>query len=306
MTETLSKRFLDVRRTDLHQRFFQTYRYRLASEILEDIERLPLDQDAFGRSADARSYGYSGWLYWLMYLKGYTQYAATGSIMDDNVYYRYLTLRYAAQDADPTMRSLTDPLIARERIARRFSDCDRLIDGGGSGEDVDPSLPALTAFVRSPPAEEDTLKLFEVGAGQPILARLMDGHHRLFAARLFGVKRLGLVVHTESTVVPDLAGKVDCIGIPGDRLAINGWVESPSSHSHCVELRSGEHTICRAPLGSSAVALSDATREGAHRFTFSIDVATSAFAKRPLHFDIMVLENWLPVGKLRCNLGENG
>ena len=35
-----------------------------------------------------------------------------------------------------------------------------------------------------------------------------------------------------------------------------------------------------------------------HRFTFSVDSESSALATNPGSLDIMLLEDWLPVGKL--------
>jgi hypothetical protein len=296
-----SRRFLDVQRTDHHRRFFQTFRYTSSSELLYDIEHVSLDQDAFASSADARTYGYGGWLYWIMYLKGYTQYKARGAIDDENIYYKYLTLRYSIQDADPTMRSMSAPAIAVERISRRFSDCDQLSDPDNATRYVDERLEAVTAFVRSPPADEDELGLYEIGSSQLIRARLMDGHHRLFAARLFGVKRLRFDVRVEPTSVPELAGELEHSSYDGDRLQIRGWVRSQSRYVHCVEVRSENRTICRAAVAPAVDVPSPDQAETEHQFVFNVDAEAVALAGTACPLDIMVLENWLPVGKLRCD-----
>lgn len=295
-------RLLDVRRTDLHTRFFQTYQYPVASELLYDIEHLQLDQDAFAASVDARRYGYSGWLYWLMYLKGYTQYKATGVIDGDNVYYKYLTLRYAVQGADPTMRSLSTSPTAIERILRRFLDCDQLSEPGNATRYAQEQLAAVTAFVRSPRADEDTLGLYEINSSEPIWARLVDGHHRLFAARLFGVKFLRFETLVEPTSVPEVSGEVEHIDLKGSRLRMTGWISSPFRDVHCVEVRSNSRTICRAPLTLATEASLSTPEENGHRFTFVLDDHVSTLGDGQDALDVMVLRNWLPVGKLICNL----
>jgi len=286
---------LDVRRTDLHSRFFNIYQYALASELLHDLQRLQLDYDSFSESREARSEGYSGWLYWLLYLKGYSQYRLNSHVDDENVYYRYLTRQYALQGDDPTLRALSTPSLAVERILRRFADCDHLSEPSTSARFAEQELVPVKVLVRNPPADEDTLRIYRVGSEEPIQARLLDGHHRLFAARLFGVKRIRFVALYESGTVSMVPGNVDHISLEGSRLRMSGWTAPPSANVHCLEVRVRGRTLCRVPLTADG---ETRTRESARRFSFAVDADIPILADDLGALDLMVLEDWLPVGRV--------
>ena len=292
---------LDVRRTDLHSRFFHVFQYEWASELLQDVERIQFDYDAFSKSIDARLFGYGGWLYWLMYLKGYNQYRADSVVTDHNVYYQYLTLRDAALDADPTLRGLSNPEAAIERIRRRYADCDQLGAAATAARFAEEELDPITVFVRVPPAEEDALTIYSFGAFEAMRARLIDGHHRLFAARLFGIQRVRFRVLAEPTSVPEVAGHIDHVSFDGHKLQIRGWATPLSVDVQGVEVRSHGRTICRAPL---TLDVNENAAEEEQRFAFVIDTDVSASDLGPL--DIMLLSDWLPVGRMSLGSVNEG
>ncbi len=285
---------LDIHRTKLHSRFFNVYQYGLASDLLKDLERLQLNYDAFSRSGDARSAGYAGWLYWLLYLKGYTQYKPSSRIDDDNVYFLYLTRQYALQDADPTMRTMSAPSRAVERILRRFGDCDRLSEPSTATRFAEQELTPVKIFVRNPPGATDTLKIYRVGWEEPIRARLIDGHHRLFAARLFGVKHVRCLILCEREVIPVIPGTIDHFSLEGSRLMISGWVMPPSANVHCLEIRVQGEVLCRTRLTAD----NQRANESARRFSFAVDAEVSISSDDSETLDLMVLEDWLPVGRV--------
>jgi len=296
--------YLDVRRTDLHSRFFQQFQYALASELLTDVERLSLDYDAFSGSRDAKG-GYSGWLYWLLFLKGYTQFRSVGAIERANVYFRYLTLHYADHDADPTLRSLSNPTAAIERIGRRFGDCDQLSVPATAKAYAEKKLAPVQIYVRTPPTAEDVIVLRTVDAAEPIRARLVDGHHRLFAARLFGITRLRYRLRVEHPV-PDMPGNIDHFSVHGTRLRLRGWVAPVPRDVHCLEVRWRDRTVCRARLSPRRVETAEAP-DLAHGYKCDFDIdeqVTAAAYGHPELLDLMLLVDWLPIARLTINFGQ--
>jgi hypothetical protein len=289
-----SERFLDVERTEIHRRFFDTFGYVNASECLRDLKHLSIDCDAFSNCSESQ-YGYSGWLYWLLYMKGYAQYQADGAIHEDNVYLTYLKRHYAMQHADPTMRSVMTSPAAIARIGRRFADCDELSAVATAADFAKRRLAPVTLYIRMAPAEEDRLLVSEIGCSQPIRARLIDGHHRLFAARLFNVRLLRFEVLMEAQSVPDIPGQVEHISLDGNRLKIRGWVAPPSLDVHGVEVRSGDRTVSR---GSLVKMRANQAFPLERKFTFTLDSEVTIPAGGLGELEVMILENWLPVGKV--------
>ncbi len=293
---------LDVRRTDLHSRFFHVFQYGFASELLDDLERLPLDHLSFARSLDARRSHYGGWHYWLLYLKGYTQYRAEDTVDADNVYLRHLTLGLTSKGVDPTLRSTPAPAIT-EMILRRFGDCDRLSRPATARQFAMHELAPVKAFVRTPPSAEDTLLLYSVDSPEPTRARLVDGHHRLFAARLFGVEWLRFRVVTEPETVPEVSGQTRLLELADDKLRIHGWLAPPAVSVQVVELRCDGRTIGRAPV--EALAHAEIVSEEPRHYTFSIDV-DKPLVDGVTTLDVMALSDWLPVGLLPVRLERPG
>jgi hypothetical protein len=285
---------LDVRRTDLHSRFFHVFQYEFAGELLDDLERLPIDHSTFGRSLDSRQLHYGGWHYWLLYLKGYTQYRRSGAIDNTNVYLQHLTLGPAAQRADRALHS-AQPEAVVEMILRRFADCDRLGSPTIAPQFAKNELTPVKAFVRNPPSAEDTLILYRIQSSEPTRARLVDGHHRLFAARLFGVEQVRFQVVAEPDEVPEMPGRVACVDL-GQIMRMQGWLELATADAQLVEVRSGGRTVGRAPLTTLAPR-PDADRS---RVGFSLDIDVSTLDD-PGALQVMVLSDWLPVGTVHVD-----
>ena len=303
---THPREYIDVRRTDVHHRFFHVFQYATADELLTDLERLPLDYHAFSRSSDARWFGYSGWLYWLLYLKGYTQYRSVGGIDDQNVYLQYLTLGYAAQDADPNMRLLSSSSVAIERIQRRFADCDEFGSPATSIGFAEEVLEPITLFVRDPPAEEDTLAIHMKNSANVISARLIDGHHRLFGARLFGVERLGFRMMMEDPAVPEVPSHIEQLSIDDGRLMIRGWTALQISDVQCIEVRAENRTLCRAPIAAKTELDSPIVAAGEYIFAFHVDAHVTSSLLGIDILDVMILVDWMPVAKVCIDIKPGG
>jgi SAM-dependent methyltransferase len=180
---------IDMQRTKLHQRFFSMFQFDTAEDLLTAISKLDLDLESIAQSHDAKALVYSGWVYWLIYTKGYLQYAETGTIGKGNMLLDYLLNYYLPRNQDPGLRALADPLKAITRVAYRFQDFDvfrnTLARNPGEINSVNP----VTVFLEEPPVN-GRLLVYEIGSDVPIQATLVDGWHRLFLASLFGVGTL--------------------------------------------------------------------------------------------------------------------
>ena len=81
-------RQIDVNRTFLDLPFFTIFDAAFASsdDLLRAVDQMELDLETLEASLDLQRV-YAGWLYWLIYVKGYCQYARSGEIGPGNIYY---------------------------------------------------------------------------------------------------------------------------------------------------------------------------------------------------------------------------
>src|SRR6185503_20032039 len=70
----------------------------------------------------------------------------------------------------------------------------------------------------------------------PLLARGIDGWHRLFAARVFGAETLPAVVTSASTE-SSLRGAIEELDFQGETLRLRGWCASAAGPLDAVEVR---------------------------------------------------------------------
>ena len=102
-------------------------------------------------------------------------------------YLDYLVRYYGPRGHDPGMTDdLMDPVFVRACVERRFA----LVDAATSVHpdrswDVDPVVVVVSELPLESP-----LRVFPVDSLEPLNGRLVDGWHRLFAARLGGVSVL--------------------------------------------------------------------------------------------------------------------
>lgn len=174
---------IDVQRTPWFDAFFSAWSFESPEDLFAAVRSTTVDLEAATRNRDLSGQGLSGWTYWYLYLKGYTEYVDAGGVEDSNIYYRYLT-EYFEQDEGlaPVLR---DREAARTRVTRRFEDFASL--GGGPGEQ--PEFEPITIWTQEPPPIDAKL-VFVDGASAPLPAVDIDGYHRLFAARLHGLEQV--------------------------------------------------------------------------------------------------------------------
>jgi hypothetical protein len=192
-------RYVDGTRTPLTDKFFSTLDFDSAEDLLAAVASMELDLDAVAKCHDLAWDALGGWVYWVLYIKGYLQHKNSGMLGRGNVYYDYLTKYFGPRDYDPGLtRILADPAATTELISRRFRDFDffrfRIAHDSDEARHVDPVTVILS---EPPPNEDDAMRVYEVGSDAPLLASIIDGYHRLFLARLFKVERLPCRVFME-------------------------------------------------------------------------------------------------------------
>lgn len=177
---------IDVQRTPWLDAFFSAWSFESAEDMLAAVRSTSVDLAAMTRNRDLSGQGLSGWTYWYLYLKGYTEYLDAGGVEDSNVYYRYLTEHFEQDEG--LAHVLRDREAARERVVRRFKDFGSLGEGEGK-----PEFEPITIWTQEP-APVDAKLVFVNGAPAPIPATDIDGYHRLFAARLHGFEQVPATV----------------------------------------------------------------------------------------------------------------
>lgn len=191
-------RYVDVKRTCLQHRFFSNFEFDTVDELLAAAAGMHLDLDAMAWSRDLRSYVYSGWVYWLLYVKGYLQYVESGTIGSGNIYYDYLTKYYGPRAHDPGLhRVLADPQRTFERVAWRFRDTKSFREHATEDSSWLDGVAPVRIIIGDPPPQNGLL-IYEIGSDAPLKASLFDGWHRLFSASLWGIEKLRCEVVRET------------------------------------------------------------------------------------------------------------
>ena len=180
---------IDAERTCLQERFFAAFSFDSRDELLAAVGDMTARVDTLAQSVDSRVFVYSGWVYWFLFLRGYLEFMESGELAAHNVYLDYLTRYYGPRGHDPGMTyDLVDPERARARVERRFS-----LLGAAAAASAEPDrgcdVDAVVVVVGALPPDYP-LRVFPVGSPEPLIGRLVDGWHRLFAARLGGVSSL--------------------------------------------------------------------------------------------------------------------
>ncbi len=180
---------LDVRRAFGIARFFSFFSFETGDELLRTVSGLEIDPRVVAPSIDLRIGLMSGSLYWLLYLKGYIQFAESGEVDDRNVYYRFMVDHYDAAAHDPGIAEvIAQPEQARAMVYRRFGDVEIMRKHLAHDLSLTHLIAPIEVIIRDPPSERATI-VFELDSDLPIIGEI-DGYHRLFAARVFGVRWL--------------------------------------------------------------------------------------------------------------------
>ncbi len=290
--------YIDVARTSLQKRFFSTFEFDSTDELLAAVAGMQIDLATIARSRDFER-GYSGWLYWLIYLKGYLQYAESGMIGSPNIYFDYLMNYYIPRaQKGGLLRQLADPQMVVERVARRFRDVDFFRKHVGEDQSWLNEV-APVRIIASDPPPDNPLLIYEVGSDTLLKARLIDGWHRLFSARLFGVQKLRYEVNKEDRQLNHIRGNIEHFSFDGRRLVIRGWCIKADRQIHAVEVRVGGRTIARGDTTNRSD-VKDLFEKIPHaeRSGFAIDCDCYLPTDEFICFKVLPLNNWLPVGAM--------
>ena len=215
-------RYVDVGRTDIQTRFFEHYAFDSADELLAAVDTTEIQLSSFVRSHDIQRNEYRGWGFWFLYLKGYCQYLDSKQVRRGNVYYDYLL---SFHNSDPVLSPrLEHPDKTAEHVARQFRDMN-LCHIRESDEEAAEGIQPLHVVIAARPLA-GVLPIFEIDRRDPLPAKLFDGWHRLFAAKVFGVPALRCVVLDEAGVGPLLASIEEVEPYDGG-LEIRGWCLHP-------------------------------------------------------------------------------
>ena len=179
---------VDTTRTQLQEHFFTVFAFDSREELFAAVEDMEIGLDSIARSHDSREAVYSGWVYWFLFLKGYLRFAEAGELEGDNIYLDYLIRYYGPRNHDPGIAfELRQPELARERAAWRFSSMQQAATAAADSEGW--TTEAILVLVRDQ-LPTFPLYVYRVGAERPLTATLVDGWHRLFAARIWNVPAL--------------------------------------------------------------------------------------------------------------------
>jgi hypothetical protein len=179
---------IDATRTQLHEHFFTVFAFDSRDELFAAVGDMEVGLDSLARSHDSRASVYSGWVYWFLFLKGYLRFAETGELDDDNIYLDYLIRYYGPRNHDPGIAfELCQPDLARERARWRFAS---MQDAARAAEDSTTWATEAVLVLVTDRAPEYPLHVYRLGSETPLTATLVDGWHRLFAARLWNIPSL--------------------------------------------------------------------------------------------------------------------
>lgn len=284
-------RRIDPRRTSWYDTFFRTFAFPSADAVLAALAAIEIDIDALDWSASVAG-EMSGWRYWLVFLKGYCEFRSSGSVTTANVYVRYLVEYFGPGGGDPGLQSeLADPEQAVARAAVRFDLVD-LIQRSVTSGSSDAVSPIILAVRPHPSSVAKTL--YECETGIPIEAALVDGYHRLFIARLFGLDELpARIVVQERSDLEDGGIQVERATIARSVLHIEGWV-SASTEADALEVWSGNSFVSRVGLRRDG---RDADDEEV-RLAVAVEARLPSEAKsEPVR--LLGTRDWLPVAELQ-------
>jgi hypothetical protein len=281
-------------------RFFATWDYEDADALLEAVGSVEVPSEALLTNRDLHEMAYHGWSYWFLFLQGWLDHRARGTLADDNPYLEYVARHFAPHGPDPVLAQAVadgDDDAAREVVRRRFDDLDRLAaqrEEEGAVAAVDPIR--VVVAPRTPRIGFG----IETTQGRPLAAWRVDGWHRAFGARLFGLRRLDAHVEYEPPFVPTMKGQVDTLAIADARVRVSGWCVTPEPFD-AVEIRVDGDRLGVAPIGERpdvAAAFPDLAH--ASRSGFELDAGWPGWwDRRPATFEIVALRDWLPIGRLR-------
>jgi hypothetical protein len=293
------------RRMFTHFSFVAMFGCSSLEQYLDAIASITLDQQV---ATASRFYyhpsSYYMWVYWMMYMQGYRDYLIHRVIDITNPYYRFLVDQFLPDAGDAGLASLSHDDVLTI-IARRFSDFDALREHGNPRKSGLPALAPLRIIACDPLTPKARPIVIE-GVPQPLYARHLDGHHRLFMAALSGVEKLSGIIDIEPRVHDDLFGAVEQLEVRDDWLVVEGWLVHPTQTAGVVEVRVAGGTVATAPLYERAD-IADAFPDIPHaRFSgFRIDRRCEIPVDELHTLTFFALHDWLPIGSFAVGAPMN-
>ena len=287
---------INVADTRLHERFFAAFPF----EKLREFRELPVpDLESFMELPGGENLGYSGWAYWLFYLRGYVEFVESGVVGRGNSYHEFLRRYFVPQARDRGLADeLTNPLTAIERIARRFRDLD-YYHRPGTHNSAGLYGPAPVKLIMGEVPAEEGVPIYVWHSEAPLLVKRLDGHHRLFAARLFGVNEVRGEVIAEPTELAHVRGAVEAFRFDGKRLEIRGWCVDPRLEIESFEVRHGDIVLAQVGVeGRADVAERFPEVPHAFRSGFAVEQACELPIEKATRFEVIPRSDWLPIGRI--------
>jgi hypothetical protein len=185
---------IDVTRVEWFDSFFKRVAGWSPQEVFDALGALDIRIDDDSLSADLEL-AMSGWAYWAFYIKGYLEYVEAGNVTPDNIYVRYLMAHFGPNRFDPGLSDvLVNDQVAAARVWLRFRDFDAI----ASATTDDGTTPVDPVILLVDDSNSDHAKVVYDGTtGERLPPALIDGYHRIFVARLFGLRSLAAVLTDE-------------------------------------------------------------------------------------------------------------
>lgn len=176
---------IDITRVDWFDQFFSRFVQPDAAKVIDSAAAEPIALEATDQTDDFAIMAMSGWSYWALYIKGYLEYSALGEVAPDNVYLRYLVAHFGPRGYDPGIQTLLrDVAATQSRVTLRYQDFDAF-RRGEEGSTVDQ---VVLTIIEPPPLHAKVLH--DAHTGEQLPPSVVDGHHRIFLARLFRTRTL--------------------------------------------------------------------------------------------------------------------
>jgi len=179
---------IDVARTPWYDRFYGRFGTSPAETLLNTISEMEIDVDELAGNGDLASNDLAGWVYWLVYLKGALQASGGASTGSQNAYYSLLEKHWKN---DPRRANdLSDADRLSTLVCSRFQDFELFRGDPDAPKKVEPIQLIVTDGPPVPLPTQDVKRIYSVGSEVPVETTVIDGYHRLFLARLFGLKEM--------------------------------------------------------------------------------------------------------------------
>jgi trans-aconitate methyltransferase len=131
----------------------------------------------------------------------------------------------------------------------------------------------------------------------------VDGWHRLFAAKVFGVSRLPCEFVQETDAVGPIYGEIEDVRVDESTVELEGWCIDPDARIDGIELRADE--------GIAQTSMRIWSEEAARAFPRVSQEASSGFvvkskwkeeADSPAALEVVALRDQLPIGRMSFRL----